>query len=310
MQITGPTQFPAIRVTLDTTPPTVSITSPAAGFSNNNSPLLSYTASDGTVVVKVDGVVVSKVSGNNLDSLPDGQHTIRVESTDAASNIGFAEVVFTITIADTTPPITSLLSTPSTPDGADGWFKTTTTITLTGSESGTTYYQWGLGEYYSSRQTQEWVSAGTPLNIRGDETGNWYTLPFSFPFFGTSYDRIYLSSNGLISFNSEDFQYYDSTGLANRVAIAPLWDDFITDMRPSDDIYVFQPDADSVSFRWQAVTYDSEKDTNFEAVLYRDGRIRFNYAKQNGDLYGLIGISKGDGINYNVAYDGDISSTN
>ena len=299
-----------VNFTVDTMPPVLTISSPVAGSTNNNTPLLNYTVSDGTVVVKVDGTVVSKVSGNNLDSLPDGQHTIKVESTDAANNTGFAEVAFTITIADSTPPTTSLLCIPSSPDGANGWFKTIPTITLTSNESGTTYYQWGSDAYNFSRQTQEWVSDGTPLNIRGDDVGDWYTLPFSFSFYGTSYNKVFLSSNGLMSFESENADYYDETGLSSRLAIAPLWDDLVTDTRVGDDIYAFQPDADSIGFRWQAVTYGSDDDSNFEVILYRDGRIRFNYSTQNGGLYGTIGISKGDGINYSIAYDGDISATN
>jgi alpha-tubulin suppressor-like RCC1 family protein len=89
-------------ITLDTTPPFVTITSPATGFINNKTPLLSYAVSDGTVVVKLDGVAVSKVSGNTLDAIADGTHTVRVESTDAAGNTGSSQVTFTI---DSMPPL-------------------------------------------------------------------------------------------------------------------------------------------------------------------------------------------------------------
>ena len=91
----------------DVTSPSVTIVSPSAGVTRNNMPLLSYTVSDGTVVVKVDGVIVNKVSGDSLDLLSDGTHTVRVESTDAAGNTGFAEINFTV---DTTPPIVSIAS--------------------------------------------------------------------------------------------------------------------------------------------------------------------------------------------------------
>ncbi|MFA5073213.1 MAG: fibronectin type III domain-containing protein [Nitrospirota bacterium] len=83
-------------ITLDTTAPTVTITSPQAGTTSNNTPLLTYTVSDGTVIVKVDGVVVNKVSGNTLDTLIEGQHTITVQSTDAAGNTGTASVTITV----------------------------------------------------------------------------------------------------------------------------------------------------------------------------------------------------------------------
>jgi len=294
--------------TIDTIAPVVAISSPVSGNTNTNRPLLSYTASEDTAVVKLDNAVIAKTSGDLLDLVSEGTHTVRVESTDAAGNTGFAEAAFTVANEDTTPPTTAISTNPSSPDGANDWFKTIPTITLTSDASGTTFYQWGL--YGFLRQAQEWTSGGAHLNIRGDDTGAWYTLPFSFTFYGISYSRVFLSSNGLLSFDSENADYYDEAGLSSRLAIAPLWDDLMTNTRSADDIYVFRPDADSIGFRWQAVTYRDEKDINFEVILYRDGRIRFNYGTQNGGLYGTIGISKGDGINYTIAYDGDISSTN
>ncbi|HUJ17087.1 MAG TPA: chitobiase/beta-hexosaminidase C-terminal domain-containing protein [Nitrospirota bacterium] len=83
-------------ILLDTTPPVVTILSPAAGHTNNNMPLLRYTVSDGTVVVYLDSNGTQKLSGGVLDPQPTGTHTVRVEATDAAGNVGSAEVSFTI----------------------------------------------------------------------------------------------------------------------------------------------------------------------------------------------------------------------
>ena len=101
------TGFAEVSFTVDTVAPRVAISTPVAGSTKNNAPVLTYSASDGTVVVKVDGVVVSKVSGNTLDPLADGPHTVRVEATDAAANTGFAEVSFTVDTAAPTIVITS-----------------------------------------------------------------------------------------------------------------------------------------------------------------------------------------------------------
>jgi hypothetical protein len=100
----------SVIFTVDTTAPFVSITSPAAGLTNNKTPLLTFSVSDGVVVVKVDGAVVGKVSGNTLDALADGNHTVRVEATDAAGNMGVAEVSVTV---DTVPPALSIDPVPS-----------------------------------------------------------------------------------------------------------------------------------------------------------------------------------------------------
>jgi hypothetical protein len=97
----------AATITFDGIAPTVSITSPGSAPTNDNTPLLTYSASDGSVVVKMDGVVVSRVSGDSLDTLSDGSHAVRVESTDEAGNIGFAQVAF---IVDTVAPAISINS--------------------------------------------------------------------------------------------------------------------------------------------------------------------------------------------------------
>lgn len=43
---------------------------------------------------------------------------------------------------DITPPTTTLSTNPASPDGANGWFVSPATVTLTSSEPGTTLYQW------------------------------------------------------------------------------------------------------------------------------------------------------------------------
>lgn len=84
---------------IDTEPPVVSITSPTGGMTDDSTPLLVFTASEGDAVVFVDGGPVAKVSGDELDSLADGPHSVRVEATDAAGNLGFSEVTFAVDTA-------------------------------------------------------------------------------------------------------------------------------------------------------------------------------------------------------------------
>jgi alpha-tubulin suppressor-like RCC1 family protein len=210
------------------------------------------------------------------------------------------------------PPITTLTTNPASPDGTNGWFVTTPTISMASSKPGTTYYLWGASNGYSyTTQPSSWLTGGTAQNIRGDDTGKSYTMPFGFPFYGTTYTSVYVSSNGLMRFDTSDTSYTNSgTSLKAKVAIAPLWDDLITSNRTGDDIYVFQPDADSICFRWQAITLSGSYDTNFEAILYKDGRIKFNYGAQVGGLTPTIGISKGDGTTFNIPYDNNLTTTN
>ena len=97
----------------ETYAPLVVIGSPS-GSITSASPTLSYQVSTGTVVVMVDGVVVNKVSGDLLDGLVDGQHLLRVEATNGADHLGFAESSFTV---DTNPPAVTKV-TPATGSGS------------------------------------------------------------------------------------------------------------------------------------------------------------------------------------------------
>lgn len=105
VDVLGNAGFAERTFTVDTTAPTVTISSPQSGTTADSQPLLSYTASEGVVTVKLDGVIISKVSGNRLNTLTNGVHTVRVESRDAAGNLGFGEVSFTV---DASAPITNL----------------------------------------------------------------------------------------------------------------------------------------------------------------------------------------------------------
>ena len=85
--------------------------------------------------------------------------------------------------------------------------------------------------------------------------------------------------------------------------IAPLWDDLITNgsSQMNEDIYIDTPSADAVCIRWKAERYATRDPVNVEVVLYRDGRILFNYGPGNKGLSPTIGISGGDGVRYNLA---------
>jgi len=89
-------QTTTIDFVVDVAQPSVVITSPTASTTPDNTPLLTYTVNEGTVVVKVDGALVNKVSGNSLDVLGNGSHAVVVEATDSSGNISSASVAFTV----------------------------------------------------------------------------------------------------------------------------------------------------------------------------------------------------------------------
>jgi len=95
----GNTGSAKLDLTVDTIAPSVVITSPQPRPINIKTPPISYTASDGTILLKLDGAMVNKTSGDLLETLSDGSHTLVVEATDLAGNVGRASVTFTVDTA-------------------------------------------------------------------------------------------------------------------------------------------------------------------------------------------------------------------
>ncbi len=147
------------------------------------------------------------------------------------------------------------------------------------------------------------LNAGEGQGWSGDDKSWSYDLPFSFEFFGTEYNSVFISANGFLDFTNNNSSYLNSIEkLKGRVIIAPLWNDFIiNEDDPLQDIYIHMPTSDSLCIRWKAETFSEEGGANFEVILYKDGRIQFNYGDGNSDLSPVIGISAGDGEEYVIS---------
>jgi len=147
--------------------------------------------------------------------------------------------------------------------------------------------------YTHSNEPGKWVGGGYPMDWHGDISSWEYALPFNFPFYGMSFERIYISSKGLISFNAPDSSYGNSIPeLARRLAIAPAWSDWVT-YEPYD-IYV-QSNSTCVIIRWNVRHYGSNTEAQFESILWSDGVIEFDYLSSNGPFSATVGISNGEG---------------
>ena len=102
--------------------------------------------------------------------------------------------------------------------------------------SGTSYrFSWdGVSDYTWSAIAYNWVDASGGAGIGADEDDSSGTVPigFSFTFYGSSYNTVYVSSNGYMSFTNTDPTTYsnptsfpDSSSTDTDV-IAPLWTDW------------------------------------------------------------------------------------
>jgi hypothetical protein len=87
------------------------------------------------------------------------------------------------------------------------------------------------GGYKVVQTGYSWIdpTAHTKLSVGDDTVSYALTLPFSFGFYGKSYSRVYIGSNGLLGFLSTSMTTPNNTSLPYagypNAIICPLWDD-------------------------------------------------------------------------------------
>ena len=135
---------------------------------------------------------------------------------------------------------------------------------------------------------------GTPMNWNADE-GVWsFDLPFRFPFYDQTYERIAVSSNGFIDFQVGDAEADNRPDwLRFFPRIAPLWDNLRTDT-PGQDIFIDTAIIGRVRVRWAAAHAASGTPCNFAVTLFDDGRLSLEYGAGNTGLSPTVGLSRGD----------------
>ncbi|MFT3789350.1 MAG: right-handed parallel beta-helix repeat-containing protein [Tepidisphaeraceae bacterium] len=140
------------------------------------------------------------------------------------------------------------------------------------------------------------ASAGVSQNFRADDSATSPLLGFSFPFFGSTYTQVTLTTNGTIFMGTSNWTASganSAAALGSYAVIAPLWDDLRTDGKAADNIFKDSSVANQVTFRWRATNKADGSDVNFSVTLYSTGQIDFDYGAGNTNLTPTIGINGG-----------------
>jgi hypothetical protein len=134
----------------------------------------------------------------------------------------------------------------------------------------------------------------------GDEGSLVYTLPWNLNFYGNSYSQIVVDANGFIRFASPSAGSSFNLATTGMGPVIAVWNNDLSSYYYGG-IYVQHKTApERVVIEWQAETYTEEgfsRASTFEAVIFQDGTIRFDYksfSAASGKDFGS-GISKGDG---------------
>jgi len=194
---------------------------------------------------------------------------------------------------------------PETPDSATLYIyygnPSATTLSDINSTLEANYTKWNV--------PYEWTTRVSTINVaRGDDVGSWEDVAtFNFPFWREFKSRVYVCSNGFGVFDPTPAtnDYADSLAkLMSKCMIAPFWDDLRTDRSGgivlTPGVYVDRY-SDQMVITWETTRHGATANSiKFQAILYRNGDIRFNIDNSTNfsNFTPTLGISKGDSINY------------
>jgi uncharacterized protein (TIGR03437 family) len=143
------------------------------------------------------------------------------------------------------------------------------------------------------------ASQGTPLAALDDDDTRLVSLPFAFPFFGATYNQVFVNSDGNLTFTVGDSASTDrSLGrtTAGPPRVSPLFDD-LNPAQTAGGVRVLA-DSTRVVVSWVNVPEYSQYGTGppqtFQVRLYPDGRIQFSYAAGISPSSAVVGIAPGN----------------
>lgn len=130
---------------------------------------------------------------------------------------------------------------------------------------------------------------GQKLNLGNDDSVE-ITFPFDFPFYGRDRNRVFVNSNGTLSFGGRRLTPNPST-VSDLPMIAPLW----TDLDPSAHGGVFaKATSERVTITWSDVPKARTSLINtFQVVLERSGRFSLSFRRVDTPT-GLTGVFNGN----------------
>ncbi len=175
-------------------------------------------------------------------------------------------------------------------------------------EGGSQPYNWFLLDTYDSLQSTASfpVITGNPLTIVGGQDGmGTVELPFDFPFYGETHNKLYVTVDGFIMFEESliPWPYYvaGKTYLMQNKFIAPtLSRPFYVNGSNGDGIWA-EVLSDQATIRWKlSVSGQSgNSEVSMAARLHQNGEIEFFYGPHMAASYvaRFAGISKGDNEN-------------
>jgi len=170
-------------------------------------------------------------------------------------------------------------------------------------------YQWEVLQYYNENtHTDAYpaISSNTITTTDNDDGYGAQNIDFDFPFYGSYYNQLYISTDGSIIFEPEFDYIRTETAIKSNKIISVFASDLMIYTSDGDGIF-YEGDATHATFRWKTSLYDNQSANVDAAVtLYPDGTIKFFYGSNiTPDLSWASGISNGAGSFVILSNSGD-----
>ncbi|MCG3113119.1 MAG: fibronectin type III domain-containing protein [Candidatus Manganitrophus sp. SB1] len=152
-----------------------------------------------------------------------------------------------------------------------------------------------ISGYNMTEEPYAWAETSTPLTFSGDDNALSLSLPFSFPFYGQSYQQLYISTNGLLTFGTANTAYVPQpvqNPVPPNAFIAPFWRDLYVGLR---QISIASSDSEFV------ISFNGVRDLccstthTFQVILRPDGTILLQYGEIVLNVPTTFGIENQDG---------------
>ncbi|MCK4560868.1 MAG: Ig-like domain-containing protein, partial [Calditrichia bacterium] len=166
----------------------------------------------------------------------------------------------------------------------------------------------------------EWIDARDGTNLFtvpfNNDTAS-VVLPFNFVFYGGSFSKVWVSTNGWISFTQPSGSYPGNTtipaGAGPDSMIAVFWDNIIGETWPAGEGGVYYKTLGTTPNRRFVIQWDiqegqwNENDVNFEVILYeQSNQIKFQYywlaSQYNGGGSATIGIKQNTSVGIEYSF--------
>jgi hypothetical protein len=130
--------------------------------------------------------------------------------------------------------------------------------------------------------TADWIevaNGGFGLTL-GDDGVQTLPLPFDFPFYGRSYNQVFVHANGFLSFGQAypgpDYaiNHCLPSVMAPNGAIFALWDDLHPGLGGR---VAYRSTANFLAVEWRDVSHKSGGASTFQVILRPNGQVQINY---------------------------------